>query len=61
MKKTILIAALVTASFSAVPGMAQQTAAPPAKDAQVRQQAPDVAEFDKQMAQMQQTMQRMQE
>lgn len=61
MKKTTLIAALVTAAFSAVPGMAQQTAAPPAKDAQVQQKAPDVAEFDKQMAQMQQNMQQMQE
>lgn len=61
MKKTILIAAIMAAVLPAAPGMAQPTAAPPAKDAQMQQQAPEVAEFDKQMAQMQQTMQRMQE
>ena len=60
MKQTTLIAALVATAFSAAPGMAQQTAAPPAKDAQVQQKAPDVAEFDKQMAQMQENMQKMQ-
>ena len=50
MKRTILIAALMAAALSAGPGMAQQQAA-----------APDVAGFDKQVAQMQQNMQRMQE
>ncbi|NMG32202.1 hypothetical protein [Aromatoleum evansii] len=61
MKKMTLIAAMAAAVLPAAPGMAQSTANPPASDTQVQQQAPDIAEFDKQMAQMQQGMQRMQE
>lgn len=60
MKRTTLIAALVASAFSVTPLMAQQTAPPPEQGGQM-QQAPDVAEFDKQMAQMQENMQRMQE
>ena len=60
MKRTTLIAALVASAFSVTPLMAQQTAPPPEQGGQM-QQAPDVAEFDKQMAQMQENMQRMQD
>lgn len=60
MKKTILTAALCAVLLSAVPVLAQQTP-PVSKDSQVNQQAPDVARFDEQMAQLQENIKKMQE
>lgn len=59
MKSSALIAVLVAASLPAALTLAEDK---PAKDApaQVQQQAPNVAEFDKQMAQAQENLQKMQ-
>lgn len=59
MKKTIFIAAMSVVLLSAVPALAEKT--PPAgKESQSAQQAPDVAKFDKQMAQIQENLKAMQ-
>ncbi len=60
MKKTILITALSTLILSTTPVLGQQTA-PADKAGQAKQSAPNVAEFDKQMAQAQENIKRMQE
>jgi hypothetical protein len=59
MKRTALIALLVTAIFSATPAMAEKTT--PQNGAQIQQNAPNMAEFDKQMKQMQEKMKKMQD
>ena len=59
MKQTALIALLVTAIFSATPAMAEKTT--PQNGAQIQQNAPNVAEFDKQMKQIQENMKKMQQ
>lgn len=60
MKKIALIAALVAAAFSATPAMAQQTPSA-GKSNQAQQQAPNIAEFDRQAAQVQENIRKMQE
>ncbi len=59
MKRTTLIALLVTAIFSATPAMAEKTT--PQNGAQTQQNAPNVAEYDKQMKQIQENMKKMQD
>ncbi len=60
MKKTIYIAALSAVLLAAVPALADKT--PPAdKGSQAVQEAPDVAKFDKQMAQIQENLKTMQQ
>lgn len=60
MKTTIWMAVLSAVLFFAVPVVAQQ-ATPTDKSAQAKPVAPNVADFDKQMAQAQEHMKRMQE
>jgi len=60
MKKTIFIAAMSAVLLSAVPALADKTP-PTVKGSQAAQQAPDVAKFDKQMAQIQENLKVMQE
>lgn len=60
MRKTIYLAALSAVLLSAMPALADKTP-PPSKGAQAAQEAPDVAKFDKQMAQAQENMKKMQE
>ena len=60
MKRTTLIAALAAAMFTTLPAMAEQPASA-AKGAHTQQKAPNVTEFDKQMAQAQENMKKMQE
>ena len=59
MKKTILVAAMSAVLLSASPVFAQS--APTDKGTQVKSSVPTVAEFDKQMAQAQENMKKMQE
>ncbi len=59
MKKTALIATLVAAALSATSAIADKTV--PSKGAQTQQNAPNVAEFDKQMQQIQENMKKMQD
>ncbi len=60
MKKTIFIAAMSAVLLSAVPALAEK-APPAAKGGQATQEAPDVAKFDKQMAQIQENLKTMQQ
>ena len=60
MKKTLLIAAMSAMILSTSTVLAQP-AAPADKGAQAKPSAPNVAEFDKQMAQAQENMKKMQE
>lgn len=60
MKKSALMAALAATILSVSPMMAQ-AAAPTGKAAQSKATVPDVAEFDKQAAQLQEQMKTMQE
>ncbi|MFZ5555117.1 MAG: hypothetical protein ACOZDY_00110 [Pseudomonadota bacterium] len=60
MKKMILTAALSAVAFTAMPVLAQPAAAPD-KGAQAKPQPPNVQEFDKQMAQVQENMKKMHE
>lgn len=58
MKKMTLIAAFTAAALTNMPAMAEQPK-PAGKGAQVQQNAPNVSEFDKQMAHVQKNMQKM--
>jgi hypothetical protein len=60
MNKTVLKVSLAAVLFSAVPALAEQ-APSTAKGSQVNPEAPDVAKFDKQMAQAQENIKKMQE
>ena len=60
MKKMILALALSTAVLAGMPALAQPSA-PAGKSVQAKQAAPNVQEFDKQMAQGQENMKQMQE
>ena len=60
MKRMILTAAVTAIWLSALPALAQQPS-PADKGAQATQVAPNVGEFDKQMAQVQENMKKMQE
>ncbi|MFZ5465475.1 MAG: hypothetical protein ACOZB1_18540 [Pseudomonadota bacterium] len=60
MKKMILTAALSAVAFTVMPVLAQPAAAPD-KGAQAKPQPPNVQEFDKQMAQVQENMKKMHE
>lgn len=61
MKKTILIAVMSALMLPATPVFAQPAAAPADKAAQAKPSVPNVAEYDKQMAQAQENMKKMQE
>ena len=60
MKRMILTATLIAIGLSPLPVLAQ-TSNPADKGAQAKQVAPNVTEFDKQMAQVQENMKKMQE
>jgi len=60
MKPTTLTAALAASVLFATPVLAQQPNSPE-KSAQAKQSVPNVAEYDKQMAQAQENMKKMQE
>jgi len=60
MKKMTLIAAFTAAALTNMQAMAEQPM-PAGKGAQVQQKAPNVSEFDKQMAQIQENMKKMQD
>jgi hypothetical protein len=60
MNKSILVSVLAACALSAVPAMSQQVA-PAAKSPQAQQKAPDVAEFDKQAALIQENIRKMQQ
>ncbi len=59
MKKTIFVAAMSAVLLSAQPALADKTS-PTDKGSQATQEAPDVAKFDKQMAQIQENLKAMQ-